>query len=296
MTQKNFIKKIILGTAQFGGKYGITNRFGSTQNKEIKKILKICKYEKIKFIDSAINYEKADEKLGKNNLKYFNLITKIPAVPINKKDIKSWTLKIVKKTLKHLRKKKLYAVLIHNSSDLIGSQKNKLYEAMINLKKIGLVKKIGISIYDFKEMKKIIEEFKIDIVQVPFNILDRRILDKSLLSLLKKNKIEIHARSIFLQGLLLSTKDIRFTKFKKWEKLWLKIDNYCKKNKTSILNLALNYVLSQKHIKKVVIGFDDSKQLKQILENTNNFKKKKNFNKLISNNKLLINPNNWKKI
>ena len=145
-------------------------------------------------------------------------------------------------------------------------------------------------------MKKIIKEFKIDIVQVPFNILDRRIIDKKLLSLLQKKKIEIHARSIFLQGLLLSSKDTKYTRFEKWKKLWLKIDNYCEENKTSILNLALNYVLSQKNIKRVVIGFDDSKQLKIILANINNFKMKKNFNKLISNNKLLINPNNWKKI
>ena len=296
MIQKSLVKKIILGSAQFGSKYGITNKFGATQSNEIKKILKICKSKKIKFIDSAINYGNAEVKLGKNNLRDFSLITKIPPVPINKKDIKSWTLKIVKKTLKILKKKNLYAILVHNSYDLIGPQRKKLYEAMTHLKKIGLVKKIGVSIYDFKIMKKIIKEFKIDIVQVPFNILDRRIIDKKLLSLLQKKKIEIHARSIFLQGLLLSSKDTKYTRFEKWKKLWLKIDNYCEENKTSILNLALNYVLSQKNIKRVVIGFDDSKQLKIILANINNFKMKKNFNKLISNNKLLINPNNWKKI
>jgi aryl-alcohol dehydrogenase-like predicted oxidoreductase len=296
MTQKNFIKKIILGTAQFGKKYGITNKAGSTQNHEIKKILKICKTKKIRLIDSAINYRKAEKKLGLNSLKDFKIITKIPSVPINKKDVKSWVVKITERTLKKLKQKHLHAVLVHDSSNLVGSQKNELYEAMCHLKKTGLTKKIGVSIYDFKEMKKIISEYKIDIVQVPFNILDRRILDKKLLNLLKRKKIEIHARSIFLQGLLLSNEYTRFKKFRKFKKLWNDIDKYCIKNKTNILNIALNYVLSKKQIKRVVIGFEDSKQLKQILVNIDNFKKKKNFNKLISRSELLINPSNWKKI
>ena len=296
MAQKNFIKKIILGTAQFGEKYGITNKAGSTQNHEIKKILKICKTEKIRFIDSAMNYGKAEKKLGLNSLKDFKIITKIPSIPINKKDVKSWVVKITERTLKKLKQKHLHAVLVHDSSNLVGSQKNELYEAMCHLKKTGLTKKIGVSIYDFKEMKKIISEYKIDIVQVPFNILDRRILDKKLLNLLKRKKIEIHARSIFLQGLLLSNEYTRFKKFRKFKKLWNDIDKYCIKNKTNVLNLALNYVLSKKQIKRVVIGFEDSKQLKQILVNIDNFKKKKNFNKLISRSELLINPSNWKKI
>ena len=296
MTQKNCIKKIILGTAQFGEKYGITNKVGSTQHCEIKKILKICKIKKIRFIDSAMNYGKAEKKLGLNNLKDFKIITKIPTIPNNKKDIKSWVIKITERTLKKLKQKHLHAILVHDSSNLVGSQKNELYEAICHLKKTGIVKKIGVSIYDFEEMKKIISEYKIDIVQVPFNILDRRILDKKLLNLLKRKKIEIHARSIFLQGLLLSNEDTRFKKFRRFKKLWHNIDKYCTKNKTNVLNLALNYVLSQKQIKKVIIGFEDSKQLKQILLNTDNFKKKVNFNKLISRDELLINPNNWKKI
>ena len=296
MNQKNLEKKIILGTAQFANKYGITNKFGTTNNQEIKKILRICKINKVKLIDTAINYKNVEKKLGKYDLNNFQLITKIPSIPINRKNIQNWILSIIKKSLKRLNKKSLYAVLVHNSSDLTGFKKEELYAALQNLKKKKLVKKVGVSIYDFNEMKSIIKQYKIDIVQVPLNILDRRVLNKEILNFLKKKKIEIHARSIFLQGLLLANKKIQYVKFKKWKNIWLNIDSYCKKNKIDVISLALNFVLSQKDIKKIVLGFENSMQLKQVLSNIKFFKKKKFFDDISTKDELLINPNNWKSL
>ena len=99
-----------------------------------------------------------------------------------------------------------------------------------------------------------------------------------------------------MQGLLLANKKIQYGKFKKWKNIWLNIDSYCKKNKIDVISLALNFVLSQKDIKKIVLGFENSMQLKQGLSNIKFFKKKKFFDDISTKDELLINPNNWKSL
>tara|TARA_S200000501_G_C20849656_1_gene755166 strand:- start:246 stop:1151 length:906 start_codon:yes stop_codon:yes gene_type:complete len=288
-------RKIVVGTAQFGDKYGITNTKGSPNFNEISKILNVSKNENIRFIDTAANYKKVEKKLGRYDVKSFEIITKIPKILPCKGSIKQKILKIVSTSVRDLRKKSLYAILLHDSSDLKGRGKKEVYETLLFLKKRKLVKKIGVSIYNVDEIMNLINNFKIDIIQVPLNLIDRRILDKKLLDFLKKKDIEIHVRSIFLQGLLLSKK-IQNNQFKKYSKIWKNLDLNCKKNKIDILTLALNFVFSQKDIKKIIIGFDNSIQLSKILKCIKKFRYLKEidfFENLISKDKKLINPNYW---
>ena len=288
-------RKIVLGTAQFGDKYGITNINRSPNFNEISKILDVSKSKNICFIDTAANYKKVEKKLGKYDVKSFKIISKIPKILPCKGDIKLKILKIVNKSIRDLRKKSLYAILLHDSSDLKGRGNKEVYETLLYLKKKKIVKKIGISIYNVDEIMNLINNFKIDIIQAPLNLIDRRILDKKLLALLKKKDIEIHVRSVFLQGLLLS-KTIQNNHFKKYSKIWKNLDLNCKKNKIDILTLALNFVFSQKDIKKIIIGFDNNMQLIEILNCVKKFqylKKIDFFENLISKDKKLINPNYW---
>ena len=86
----------------------------------------------------------------------------------------------------------------------------------MKIKKIGLVKKIGFSVYKSLDLKKFIKLYNFDIIQFPFNVFDQRILQKKIQYMLKSKKIELHIRSIFLQGLLLlSSKEIIQKGFKK---------------------------------------------------------------------------------
>jgi len=295
MKKRILNKKIVLGTAQFGDKYGITNKNGSPNFDEISKILNVCKNENICFIDTAANYNNVEKKLGKHDVKSFKIITKIPKILPCEGNIKQKILKIVYKSIRDLKKKSLYAILLHDSSDLKSRGNKEVYKTLLFLKKKKLVKKIGISIYNVNEIMNLINNFKIDIIQAPLNLIDRRILDKKLLSFLKKKNIEIHVRSVFLQGLLLS-KQIQNNHFKKYNKIWKNLDLNCKKNKIDILTLALNFVFTQKDIKKIIIGFDNSMQLSEILnciKKLQYLKKIDFFENLISKDKKLINPNYW---
>ena len=171
-------------------------------------------------MNTAINYKNVDNLLGRSNIKNLKIYSKIPKLPNRCRDIKKWMNSLVSKSKKKLKIERFEGFYFHNPSDLLSGQGAKLYETLRQLKKKGIVNKIGISIYEFSMFEKINEHFKIDMIQIPLNILDRRINFKKILKTAKKEKIEIHVRSIFLQGLLLKEKNEIPTYFNKWNKIF----------------------------------------------------------------------------
>ena len=111
-------------------------------------------------------------------------------------------------------------------------------------------------------------------VQLPINVFDQRFLDKNLIKKLKKNKVEIHARSIFLQGSLLKNyKNIN--KFKEY----VKFMNFLKNYKMKAINACLEFIFNIKSIDKIIIGIRSKEELKQILNSkiTKNYKIYRSF-------------------
>ena len=284
--------KIGLGTANFGQKYGLTRK-NINSNKEIEKILKFSNKSIIKLIDTSDNYGSSETLLGNNNLKSFKIITKLK-ISVNEKksdNLENIVFKKIEDSLSKLNIKKLYAILLHNSDDLKGDKKHKLIKVLKKLKKKNLVSKIGVSIYDPKELDFIWPFWKPDIVQCPFNIVDKRIYESGWLNKLKRNKIEIHVRSIFLQGLLLKDKKSIPKKFKNCENIFKKLGNYCKNKNISKMQACINFIKSFKKISYVIIGFENIDQIKKIIKYFN--KNQKKYPSLICNDAKLINPRLW---
>jgi len=155
-----------------------------------------------------------------------------------------------------------------------------------------LINKIGVSIYNFNTLDKILDEFKVDMIQVPFNILDRRLATKNYLNKIKKKKIQIHVRSIFLQGILLANIKKIPKKFLKWKNLFKSWHAWLEKNKLSKLQACLNFILSFKQIDVIIFGACSKMQIKQII-NTVNQSTKLYPKNIISNNLKLIDPRQW---
>jgi len=137
---------------------------------------------------------------------------------------------------------------------------------MKNIKKEGLSKKIGISIYDFNTLKKILNKFELNLVQAPLNILDQRLLQTGWLQRLKKRKIEVHVRSVFLQGILLSTYSKLPKKLKKLSKSLIMFEKWLIKNNYTPLQACISLVFGQQKLDGVIMGFDSKNQLNQILK------------------------------
>ena len=284
--------KIALGTANFGQKYGLSKK-NIKSNKRIEKILKFSNSSNINLIDTSSNYGSSEILLGKNSLKNFKLVTKIKTSIKEKKsnNLENIIYKKVEKSLLKLNTKKLYAILLHDINDLKGNRKHLIIKVLKKLKKKKLVSKIGISIYDPKELDFIWSFWKPDIVQCPFNILDQRIFKSGWLNRLIKNRVEVHVRSIFLQGLLLKNEKTVPKEFKKWNNIFRKWNKYCNEENISKLQACINFIKFFKKISYVVVGFENISQIKKITEYFNNNKKK--YISLTSSATKLINPRLW---
>ena len=213
------MKQLILGTAQFGYRYGISNQNQKISLSETRSVLNCGIKNKINFLDTAISYGRSEEILGKIGVGEYKIISKLPKIPSNISDVSLWVINQTQSSIKRLNVKSLYGILLHHPSDLVGQHSSHLIKALDTLKSIGLVNKIGISIYDPKELDRYFSLLNIDIVQAPLNIIDRRLILSGWLSKLHNNKVEIHIRSIFLQGLLLMQRNNIPSKFKKWSKI-----------------------------------------------------------------------------
>ena len=246
-------------------------------------------------MDTASSYGNCEKILGKIGVSDFSIISKIMLKNTGIQDPNDWLIQNIKNTLDNLKVKKLYALLIHNPLFLKKDKKRNFFNSLKRLKDIGLVKKIGFSLYSPEDLDQLFEKYKIDIVQLPINIIDRRFVKSAWLRRLKKNNVEIHARSVFLQGLLLSKSLETIKYFKKWQKLWNGYYDWMKSNNLRSLNTCLDYVNSVPELTKIVVGLDSYSQLQQILNYK--FTSKLIFPEHLQSNDInLVNPSKWENV
>jgi aryl-alcohol dehydrogenase-like predicted oxidoreductase len=295
--------KIALGTVQFGMSYGISNQSGQTKKLEVGRILEYASKEGINMLDTAPSYLRSENVIGElcNNFTssdYWDVITKTP----NFKGVNAIGNKQVEKLIESfelsrdkLKQKCMYGLLIHSCDDLFLPGGDKLFYVMEQLKKDGVVKKIGVSLYDSSQIDRVLDNFSIDLVQLPVSILDQRLIKSGHLKKLKKYGVEIHARSVFLQGLLL----MPLKNLPLWFKpIFGKLKRFHDKaeelNMTKI-QLALGFVQSIDEVDKVVIGVNTIKQLLEIVNAISAQIDTDEFSHYHIDNSIFTNPSNWKK-
>ena len=286
--------RIGIGTAQLGLNYGITNDDKKVNSESLSKIINLARGSHIKYIDTAISYGDSEIKLGKNKIDDFYLISKLPKIPVEKENVGIWINDQVDESLKRLGVKTLYALLLHDTSqlfdELIGGEIDK---ALNKLKEQGKIKKFGVSAYDPKELQNILKKFSPEIVQLPMNVFDNRFQDHDCLKIMKDKNIEIHSRSAFLQGLLLLNKENLPNQFKKWKSLFEKWQKWLEFNNISAVEACLGHCLSFKEVDCVVVGVDSFIHFNEVIELANR-KAKVNYPLDFSSKDIdLINPLNW---
>ena len=280
--------KIILGSANFQNNYGIAKK--SFNNQNFKKILKVAAENDIKEIDTAFSYS-ADNKIRYFSKNKWKINTKIPSLNLNE-NIKKNIFKMVEKSLNYYKLDSFESVLLHNPAQILTSSGDKIINSLIHLKKKGLTKKIGYSVYYPEELRKLIKYFSPDLVQVPISIADKRFKNNKILKELKKNNIKIYARSIFLQGLLLLDKKRRPKYFKKWKNELSNWDNYIQKTNYDPVKVCIDFIDQIREIDKIIIGFNTVNQLEHIIKKFKEKKTLKFFNFRSVDNNFLV-PTNW---
>jgi aryl-alcohol dehydrogenase-like predicted oxidoreductase len=284
--------RLAIGTAQFGSNYGLSNNLGKVVQSEANSILRIAKNSKIEFLDTAMSYGDSENIIGNSGITDFKIVSKLTTLSEHNEDVRGHIFNKINDSLSHLRVNSLYGILLHQVSDLHGKNGSFIYESLLELKKKGLVKKIGLSIYNVDELADIIPKFKFDIVQCPLNIFDRRLVSSGWLKKLKELGIEVHARSIFLQGLLLMNASKRPDYFNPWSNLLNNYDQWLKEANISNLEACISFISNINSVDKIIVGIDSSSQLKEIINlfYADNIKIPQN---LFSEDQLLINPSKW---
>lgn len=202
---------------------------------EIEKILNLALDHGVDMIDTAIAYGDSERILGKVGINPFKVVTKLPPCNVRPIEVKNWAYRLVQESLARLKVDSLDGILLHRSQDLLSGLGIELVDVLTKLRIDGLVKKIGISVYDPSELEAMIGEFALDIVQAPSNLVDRRFERSGWLSRLKTWNIQVHTRSTFLQGLLLMSRHAIPHKFHRWSWLWDQWHDNLKKLRVSQL-------------------------------------------------------------
>jgi aryl-alcohol dehydrogenase-like predicted oxidoreductase len=261
------MNRLALGTVQLGLPYGIANQAGQVSRSEAGLMLAYAESCGISIIDTAIAYGDSETCLGAIGVKGFKVVTKLPSAPndIDIANVRNWVHNQVTASLRRLDVTKLYGLLLHKPGQLLGRFGAPLAGALLELKAQGLIDKLGVSIYAPEELEAIDHIFQIELVQAPFNLLDRRLLTSGWLGHLKERDIEVHTRSAFLQGLLLMPMASIPSGFEQWAELLQTWHQWLAKNDISALQACLSFSLSHPEINRVVVGADSVVHLKQII-------------------------------
>lgn len=254
----NLKHKIAIGTAQFGLDYGIANNSGRVSYSEINSILDLAHNNQIYTLDTAKSYGDSEKYIGnylKKRKTNWEVITKIRNIEINIID------QIMDSEKKLTIKPKI--LLAHTANIFLNSD----FQLKLNeIKNKQIINKIGVSLVNENEISQILQsKYTPDVVQLPMNILDTKLYRHGVLNKLKENNIEIHVRSVFLQGLFFLNKNILENKFKEVIPYLEKLNSISANAGLNIAELSLLWVLSLNEVSKVIIGVDNAKQLKNHL-------------------------------
>jgi aryl-alcohol dehydrogenase-like predicted oxidoreductase/spore coat polysaccharide biosynthesis protein SpsF (cytidylyltransferase family) len=305
--------KLVLGTVQFGMHYGINNISGQPSSNEVKSIIKTAIDSGVKFIDTARNYGNSENLLGRfmtyedrNKVKISTKLSSLVNLPndVNPQIVRSHIRESIFSSCINLSVECIDYLLLHRVEDLFKWE-NTVMESLLELKQEGFINKIGASVQNADELNLMLDNDSILLIQMPYNILDRRWdgLVNKINKIKKQRELIVHIRSVFLQGLLL-TKDKQ-----KWHAAnvnnpsdvigWLeKISSDYGNN--SLTRACLAFVRSQNWIDGIVIGVDTINQMQENLEYFSHPKMKESDVKLIINSapsltKKTLDPSNWSK-
>lgn len=282
---------IAIGTAQFGLDYGVSNKTGQVTNTTAAQILHFAQKVGITTLDTALAYGNSQEVIGyaQKQLPHpFNIITKLSVDNLSTEQL----IEQVQNSLSLLHCNQVDAILLHQADELLNERKAENYQKLSVLKVLGLCKKIGVSFYHPKQFIQLAPEIKLDLIQVPMSILDQRFLAPEVQKKVNNEHIEVHARSLFLQGLLLMQTNQLPTYFKPFQLQLNAFHQMIKKEQLTALQACLSFAKSTDFVDKFVIGVNQLSELEQIVLEYSHINKCQ-FTEHASTELGLVNPALW---
>ena len=285
----NISNKIVLGTAQFGMDYGIANVNGKPKHKQIFDILDLAWEKGVRRFDTAPDYG-SDVLLGEfikvNKIENEVLVlTKISSLN-NSTDFQNDTIKNLELSINNLGCP-IDVLFFHNPNDSILLLKDSgFFDGLLHDYPIS---SLGVSVYEPNDVEKLIGCPLELAFQFPLNVLDRR-FEK-----VKMPEGKRYARSIFLQGLLVSKNRLRPNTKLALIDLHSKYHNKLNEYNLNPINFAFSFVANSETADYVLLGVDNADQLNEIFSQTLNSEEIiTNLNDFVLNiDKNLLDPRTW---
>jgi len=269
----NVLKRICLGTVQFGLDYGVNNDNGKPAYEEVKDILHYASSKNIDLLDTAWAYGDAENRIGKfiaSEDQAFSLITKVRPniVSEHPKSIIYETEKSINESMERLGVDKINGCLLHTPSDYYNDE---VMKVLRSYKQKGIIENIGVSIYEVEDALNVVKDNSVDYLQVMYNVFDQRLDEVEFWKYKQKSDVVVFARSVFLQGLLTMNPDKLPVKMKFADKYLRRYREICNQFNKTPQEVALIFALSKKEIDYLVLGVDSLEQLKENMRIVENY-------------------------
>lgn len=261
--------KLGLGTVQFGLDYGVSNTSGRTPEAEVGHILRLAADNGIRMLDTAAGYGESEAVLGRILPAWhsFAVVTKTPAMRAGEggEDYVERVRRTFHQSLARMGQEKVYGLLVHHADDLLSGHGETLMQALLEFRRQGAVEKVGVSVYNASQIDAVLARYPIELVQLPVSVLDQRLIASGHLAKLRRAGIEVHARSVFLQGLLLMPPEAMPGHFEAIRDHLAGYRACLESLGLSPLQAALGYVLGLPEVDHVILGVNTAVQLQEIL-------------------------------
>jgi aryl-alcohol dehydrogenase-like predicted oxidoreductase len=251
------VRRLGLGTVQFGQAYGVSNTTGQVPLEEVQAMLARAAGQGVAVLDTAANYGQAEEVLAQCDTRAFRIVSKT----VSAKNGVAAVIARARQSVQSLGK--VDVLLVHAVADLKGPDGDELWRGLRGLKEQGAVGAIGISAYVADDPAALAGRFRPDVMQLPFSLLDQRLLQDGSLARLKALGVEVHARSLFLQGLLFM--DTMPETLREAAPLLARVRQRIAAAHVTPLVAALGFVLSRPEIDVAVVGATSRHELDEIL-------------------------------
>lgn len=270
MTVADGRSRLALGTVQFGLPYGATNRTGQVPAGEVEAILLAAHEHGVDTLDTAALYGESETVLGRALQAQQHLSFRIVTKTAKRLDLTSATLvqdavrRDLEASLVRLGCARVHAILAHDSAEVLGPFGEARWRALSDARDEGLVERIGLSVYSGEDVDTALARLDPDLIQAPFNALDRRLIAGGQLGRLAASRTALHVRSVFLQGLLLQPAHDIEPRFAALAPHLVALDRLGDAQGVSRLALLMALVLEHESIERLVLGVTSAAEFAEI--------------------------------
>jgi len=286
--------RLALGTVQFGLAYGVSHG-GQVAAGEAGQILALARSLGIDLIDTAAAYGDSEAVLGTlPGSQDFGVVTK--TIPLRKRVLEAGDVATVAdgldRSLARLRRDRVDVVLVHDAGDLLAEGGDRLWAVLEAAQARGQVGRIGVSVYDAAEADAVRARFPVTVVQLPLSALDQRPATDGTLDRLAAAGIELHVRSVFLQGLLLMTAAEVPDRLAAARPNLAQWRAACEAAGASPVAAALAYPASLASVARIVVGVHSTRHLAEIIAGLE-AAPSLDWGRLACNDPAVVDPRRW---